>query len=167
MSSHSRCGPVWKCWMFLRYCSGPGLPCQTAPVWWSETAFGVCGTYAWTGPAAPHASRDRTFGGRIASAGPTDAAETGTVAGAERFIEEGANVPSQAGFGAKIGGCEGAPGGGGSRCSVALARPVNGLSPAPLTSAAAEEISRRRRVRLMTAASDKIGAAGVRRGAAR
>src|SRR5918912_1413722 len=100
MSSHSRSGPVWKCWMFLRYCSGPGLPCQGAPVWWRETPFGVCGTYAWAGAAAPHASRDRTLGGSIMSAGPAAAAETGTDAGDERFIVDGANVPSQAGFGA-------------------------------------------------------------------
>src|SRR5688572_7658372 len=120
MSSHSRCGPVWKCWMFLRYCSGPGLPFQGEPVWWRETPFGTWATYGWTGGAAPHASRDRTLGGRMASAGPIDAADTGTEPGAEMFIEEGVNVPSQAGFGAKIGASEGALGGGGSFCSAAL-----------------------------------------------
>lgn len=138
-----------------------------APVWWSETAFGVCGTYAWTGPEAPHASRERTLGGRIMSAGPAAAAETGTDPGAERFIVDGANVPSQAGFGAKIGGCDGALGGCWSFCSAALARPDNPLNPAPLTRAAAEEISKRRRVRLMTAASGRIGPGRRGPGAAR
>src|SRR5690349_20746971 len=95
MSSHSRSAPTWKAWMFLRYCSGPGLPHQGAPVWCSETPFGACGTYAWAGAAAPHASRERTFGGRPASAGAAP--------GAPRLMVDGENVPSQAGFGEKIG----------------------------------------------------------------
>src|SRR6266540_7177463 len=85
--------------MLRRYCSGPGLPYQGAPVWCSETPFGVWGTYGWTGAAAPHASRERTFGGRPASAGAT--------AGAARLMLDGENVPSQAGFGAKIGAVDG------------------------------------------------------------
>src|SRR3954469_3280910 len=101
MSSHSRSAPVWNAWMLRRYCSGPGRPPQYAPVWCSETPFGVCGTYGWTGGAAPHASRERTFGGRPAPAGG------GPPAG-PMFSELGANVPSQVGFGAKIGTVDGA-----------------------------------------------------------
>src|SRR5215213_7424367 len=86
--------------MLRRYCSGPGLPPQKAPVWCNETPFGVCGTYGWTGAAAPQASRERTFGGRPASDG------AGPTAGA-RFSELGENVPSQVGLGAKIGGVDG------------------------------------------------------------
>lgn len=72
------------------------------------------------------------------------------------FIVEGENVPSQAGFGAKTGASEGALGGPGACSSAAAAGWGKPLNPTPLASAAAEEISRRRRVRLMTAASEWI-----------
>src|SRR5215211_6882456 len=103
MSSHSRCGPVWNAWMLRRYCSGPGRPVQGAPVWWRDTPVGVWGTYGWTGGAAPQASRERTPGGRGASAGAG--------AGADSVIELGPKVPSQGGFGLKIGESDGAEGG--------------------------------------------------------
>src|SRR6478735_5136755 len=113
MSSHSRSAPTWNAWMLRRYCSGPGLPYQGAPVWCSETPFGVWGTYGWTGAAAAQASRERTFGGRPASAGAAP--------GAPRVMLDGENVPSQAGFGEKIGGLAG----------TADGVPVEGGSPWP------------------------------------
>src|SRR5215218_6794472 len=109
MSSHSRWAPVWNAWMLRRYCSGPGLPCQMAPVWCNETAFGVWGTYGCAGAEAPQASRDLTLGGRPASAGAAP--------GPPRLMLDGANVPSQAGLGAKTGAdgtTAGASGAGGS-----------------------------------------------------
>lgn len=58
--------------------------------------------YAWTGGAAFQSARDRTFGGRPASAGA--AAEEEDVDEAEPgLIVDGENVPSQVGFGEKIG----------------------------------------------------------------
>src|SRR5437763_14944091 len=98
MSSHSRSLPVWKAWMFRRYCSGPGLPYQGAPVWWSETPCGVCGVYGKDGGAAPQASRERTPGGSPASVV------------VDRLMVVGLNVPSQGAFGLKIG-ADGATGG--------------------------------------------------------
>jgi hypothetical protein len=58
--------------------------------------------YAWTGGAAFQSARDRTLGGRPASAGA--AAEDAAADEAEPgLIVEGENVPSQVGFGEKIG----------------------------------------------------------------
>ena len=126
-------------------------------MWCSDTPFGVCGTYGWTGGAAPHASRERTFGGRPASIGLA-AAEDAVIgaddeAGGVRFIDDGENVPSQAGFGVKIGEVDEGFCGCGSVSSADAARWDSALNPAPPTSAAAEEISNRRRFRLITAAS--------------
>jgi hypothetical protein len=88
-------------------------------------------------------------------AAEADDADIGTDddGGGVRFIDDGENVPSQAGFGAKIGALDEVLGGGWSVCSAADAGLDNALNPALPTIAAAEEISRRRRFRLMAAAS--------------
>src|SRR6187401_2946568 len=105
--------------------------------------------YGWTGASAPQASRERTPGGKGASAG--------VAGGPDNVIVFGAKVPSHGGFGPKTGAMDGAEGGCGAVgccCWLAgsaawAARPDSTARPALPARAAADERSRRRRWRLM------------------